>query len=69
VEKLTEGYIIVKKLKNHRVIVIATRHLKRKIVTDWKGLQKAFPDAPMILLKCVRLDSWNVNERTQSNGN
>lgn len=60
---MTEGYIIVKKLNNHRVIVVATKHLKRKIVTDWEGLKKASPDAQMVLLKCTRLDAFNVQEK------
>jgi len=60
---MTEGYLIVKKLKNGRVIVIATRHLKRAIDREWKQGKADNPDAKMVLLKCVRLDTFNVTPK------
>ena len=63
-KNLTEGYIIVKELKNGAMEVIASRHFKRHIARDWKRAKADNPDANMVLLKCTRLDSFNVNDKS-----
>ena len=60
---MTEGYIIVKRLKNGNMKVIASRHLKRDITREWKQSKADNPDAKMVLLKCVRLDTFNVTPK------
>ena len=61
--RMTEGYIIVKKLKNGSMKVVASRHFKRDIARDWKRAKANNPDAKMVLLECRRLDSFNVNDK------